>query len=278
MNELERAAADLIGNAAVGPTPVAVLEARAKARRRQLRRGAALAAVVAVLFVGVVAAVRRPADHDVVDAGAGRGAPRSGDSVVLPPFGDPSPGSGVTWPGTEPTGTSPTPGTVRVFTATTMIPRGTSGDDALAQGFLVASDVPAPFRPDSAIVSVDTLRRKVALFTIAKGTVIVAGMFVDGGGPLASVPIPQVPPPTAPSSPPSTTAEGMDLVWVVVDPIPRGTPAVDAVARFSITEKPIDPSARPSTAIVDVRVLGDKVAGYDLAPGTIVVDGTFVPV
>jgi pilus assembly protein CpaB len=68
---------------------------------------------------------------------------------------------------------------VDVFSAQADIPRGTPGETAAADGSVSSSKIPQEFKPSTAITSVDEIEKKVALFDIAQGTVIVQGMFVD---------------------------------------------------------------------------------------------------
>lgn len=68
---------------------------------------------------------------------------------------------------------------VDVFSAKSQVPRGTPGETAVADGSVGAAKIPQEFRPATAITSTDEIQKKVALFDIAPGTVIVQGMFVD---------------------------------------------------------------------------------------------------
>jgi Flp pilus assembly protein CpaB len=68
---------------------------------------------------------------------------------------------------------------VDVFAAKSQVPRGTPGETAVADGSVGAAKIPQEFRPATAITSTDEIQKKVALFDIAPGTVIVQGMFVD---------------------------------------------------------------------------------------------------
>jgi Flp pilus assembly protein CpaB len=69
--------------------------------------------------------------------------------------------------------------TVSVFIAKNDIKRGTLGNVAVADGSIDAATIPRKFYPSTAIQSTDAVSKKVALFDIASGTVIVNGMFVD---------------------------------------------------------------------------------------------------
>jgi pilus assembly protein CpaB len=68
---------------------------------------------------------------------------------------------------------------VDVFSAQADIPRGTPGETATNAGSVASSKIPQEFKPATAITSTDEIEKKVALFDIAQGTVIVQGMFVD---------------------------------------------------------------------------------------------------
>lgn len=68
---------------------------------------------------------------------------------------------------------------VNVFSAKAEVPRGTPGETAVADGSVGSAKIPQEFRPATAITSTDEIQKKVALFDIAPGTVIVQGMFVD---------------------------------------------------------------------------------------------------
>jgi pilus assembly protein CpaB len=68
---------------------------------------------------------------------------------------------------------------VDVFSAQSDIPRGTPGETAAANGSVSSSKIPQEFKPSTAITSLDEIEKKVALFDIAQGTVVVKGMFVD---------------------------------------------------------------------------------------------------
>ena len=68
---------------------------------------------------------------------------------------------------------------VQAFRARNEIPRGTPGETAADAGDIEEKGIPQDIRPETAITSLDEIQRKVALFDIAPGTVIVQGMFVD---------------------------------------------------------------------------------------------------
>ena len=66
-----------------------------------------------------------------------------------------------------------------VFTAKNDIKRGADGEVAVRNGDITSAQIPAQFKPSTAIQSTDEIKKKVALFDIGKGSVIVSGMFVD---------------------------------------------------------------------------------------------------
>ena len=68
---------------------------------------------------------------------------------------------------------------VPVFVAKIDIKRGTDGAAAVADQSIASATIPREFYPATAIQSTDAVQKKVALFDIASGTVIVNGMFVD---------------------------------------------------------------------------------------------------
>ena len=68
---------------------------------------------------------------------------------------------------------------VQAFRAKNEIPRGTPGETAAEAGDIEQRGVPQDIRPESAITSLEDIQKKVALFDIAPGTVIVQGMFVS---------------------------------------------------------------------------------------------------
>jgi Flp pilus assembly protein CpaB len=66
-----------------------------------------------------------------------------------------------------------------VFVAGNTIPRGTAGDSAVSDHTVHGGSVPQGMLPATAITSTDEVQKKVALFDIPAGTVILRGMFVD---------------------------------------------------------------------------------------------------
>jgi Flp pilus assembly protein CpaB len=66
-----------------------------------------------------------------------------------------------------------------VYLAQDTVPRGTDGGVALDSKLITTTQIPQKYRPATAITSADALQKKVALFDISPGTVIVDKMFVD---------------------------------------------------------------------------------------------------
>lgn len=60
------------------------------------------------------------------------------------------------------------------------------------------------------------------------------------------------------------------------DLIPRGTPGADALNSGAISENGIPQEFRPETAITSTDEILQKVALFDIAPGTVIVQGMFV--
>jgi Flp pilus assembly protein CpaB len=59
------------------------------------------------------------------------------------------------------------------------IPKGTTGAEAVAQGFIVPAQIPAEFKPVTAITDTAIINDKVAVSNFAAGLVLVDGMFAD---------------------------------------------------------------------------------------------------
>jgi pilus assembly protein CpaB len=66
------------------------------------------------------------------------------------------------------------------------IPRSLTGSEAASGGYLVKKDVPAEFRPSSAVTNLSVIRDRAAGTNLPTGEVVVAGMFVSPGA-IASV-------------------------------------------------------------------------------------------
>jgi len=68
---------------------------------------------------------------------------------------------------------------VSVFAATENIARGSDGGQMYNEKKIQETTIPQKFRPATANQSPDAIQKKVALFNISPGTIIVEGMFVD---------------------------------------------------------------------------------------------------
>lgn len=68
---------------------------------------------------------------------------------------------------------------VDVFSAKAPIKRGVLGKTAVDDGSIGTSKIPQEFKPATAIASTEEIVKKVALFDIPAGAVIIQGMFVD---------------------------------------------------------------------------------------------------
>lgn len=68
---------------------------------------------------------------------------------------------------------------VTVYVAKSDISKGTSGDDAANSKAIDTAQMPAQFKPGTAITTTNQISKKVALFDIPKNSVIVTDMFVD---------------------------------------------------------------------------------------------------
>lgn len=68
---------------------------------------------------------------------------------------------------------------VDVFVAKGQVSRGTPGADAVKANSIGSAKIQQEFKPATSIASTDEIAKKVALFNISPGTVIVQGMFVD---------------------------------------------------------------------------------------------------
>ena len=70
---------------------------------------------------------------------------------------------------------------VKVFRVAKDIPKGTAGENALAEDMIESASIPQEFRPGTALTSdsINSIRGKVALTNLSAGQVVVDGMFVD---------------------------------------------------------------------------------------------------
>jgi pilus assembly protein CpaB len=66
-----------------------------------------------------------------------------------------------------------------VLKAVELIPRGTLGEDAIDAVFVESGTIPREYKPEQAIVNVDSIRGKVAIFDIPAGVAITDTMFVS---------------------------------------------------------------------------------------------------
>lgn len=67
---------------------------------------------------------------------------------------------------------------VEVVVVDVAVPKGTSGDEALA-GALTTRSMPAEFRPATAVAGPESIRGKVAAHDLPVGSIVVENMFVD---------------------------------------------------------------------------------------------------
>jgi pilus assembly protein CpaB len=68
---------------------------------------------------------------------------------------------------------------VKVYKVNKDVPKGFSGDDAIASEKVKADTIPQEYRPGTALTDINVLRGKVALTNLSAGQVLVDGMFVD---------------------------------------------------------------------------------------------------
>lgn len=68
---------------------------------------------------------------------------------------------------------------VKVYKVVQDIPKGFSGDEAIATEKVKADQIPQEFRPGTGLTDINALRGKVALTNLSANQVIVDGMFVD---------------------------------------------------------------------------------------------------
>lgn len=70
---------------------------------------------------------------------------------------------------------------VKVFLVEKDIPKGTPGDTAISEEYVLADRIPQKVRPANAITTLEAIRGKVALTALAKNQVLVDGHFVEPG-------------------------------------------------------------------------------------------------
>jgi pilus assembly protein CpaB len=68
---------------------------------------------------------------------------------------------------------------VKVYKVVKDVPKGFSGDDAIASEKVKPDQIPQEFRPGTALTDINALRGKVALTNLSANQVLVDGMFVD---------------------------------------------------------------------------------------------------
>ena len=68
---------------------------------------------------------------------------------------------------------------LKVFVVSKDIPKGTTGETAIAQGLIKSGSIPERFRPATALTDINQIRGKVALTDLASGQVVVDGQFVE---------------------------------------------------------------------------------------------------
>lgn len=68
---------------------------------------------------------------------------------------------------------------VRVFVVKQVVPKGSSGEQALSAESIKRDQIPREFRPNTALRDLASIRGKVAVVDLAPGQVVVDGMFVD---------------------------------------------------------------------------------------------------
>jgi pilus assembly protein CpaB len=68
---------------------------------------------------------------------------------------------------------------VKVYKVVKDVPKGFSGDEAIATEKVKVDKIPQEFRPGTALTDVNALRGKVALTNLSANQVLVDGMFVD---------------------------------------------------------------------------------------------------
>jgi pilus assembly protein CpaB len=68
---------------------------------------------------------------------------------------------------------------LKVFVVGSSIPKGTDGATAITQGMVKTGNIPAQYRPATALSDINQIKGKVALTTLSAGQVVVDGQFVD---------------------------------------------------------------------------------------------------
>ena len=68
---------------------------------------------------------------------------------------------------------------VRVYKVAQTIPKGTTGDNAIGHGLVVASQIPQKFFPQTAVTDLTEIKGKVAPLDLAPGQILVDNQFVE---------------------------------------------------------------------------------------------------
>jgi pilus assembly protein CpaB len=67
----------------------------------------------------------------------------------------------------------------RVFRVAKPIPKGTPGEQAFDQSFIITDSIPQRFRPSTALIQPNSIRGKLAVGDLPVGQIIVDGQFVE---------------------------------------------------------------------------------------------------
>jgi pilus assembly protein CpaB len=68
---------------------------------------------------------------------------------------------------------------IRVYKVTQVIPKGTTGDDAISHNDIVASSIPKKFYPVTAVTDLDEIKGLIAPVELDPGQVLVSDQFVE---------------------------------------------------------------------------------------------------
>jgi pilus assembly protein CpaB len=68
---------------------------------------------------------------------------------------------------------------VRVWKVAVEIPKGTTGDTAIGHNYIVASEIPEKFFPETAVTDISVIKGKVAPLDLAPGQILVQNQFVE---------------------------------------------------------------------------------------------------
>lgn len=162
-----------------------------------------------------------------------------------------------------------------IFLVVKPIAAGEPAAAALARGAIRSDRVEQRYRPVTAVNTVEEIEHKQAWVELAPGTVVVNGLFVFDDG---TFPVPVVAPPPTVADPPATPQpDGSVPVLAVIREIPRGMTGRAAHAAGLLAPVGVPRHTYPATAFTSADAIGDRVAVMDLAPGTVLFDGLFVP-